>query len=191
MSYNSTFQSLCTAKSPSRKNDVLAKALLLKSEKAGEKDKKEGLKLVSQALSFGSEELWDTLAKRRSQLWEEVGELKHALRDTLIVKNIDDDLEKRIVRLAESVGINCEGENDFSEKVKSIEEKLEKLLIENHKTQKVKSFSRHKTLAHFSDKVSIKNEAGRGRFLVAAKEIQPGELFALEKSYASLLGTET
>merc|ERR1711915_72145 len=93
-------EALCMTKSPSRKNDVLAKALLLKSEKAGEKDKKEGLKLVSQALSFGSEELWDTLANRRSQLWEEVGELKHALSDALLVKNIDDEWEKRIVRLA-------------------------------------------------------------------------------------------
>ena len=45
----------------------------------------------------------------------------------------------------------------------------------------------HPTLKNFSKKIRVKNEPGRGRFLVADEDIMPGEQIARERSFAMVL----
>ena len=63
-------QALSLEKSPARKNNILANALQLKSEKAN--NPADALKLLSQALCFATEENKDQIIRRRSEKCEEL-----------------------------------------------------------------------------------------------------------------------
>ena len=78
------------------------------------------------------------------------------------------------------------------EKSKEILKKREQLIgskeIRNGKQlteDNIKLF--HPTLRNFSKKIRVKNESGRGRFLIAGEDILPGEQIARELSFATFL----
>ena len=172
-------------KSPTRKNDVLANALQLKSEKA--KDPIEAFKFLSQALCFSTDETRDQVVRKRSKKWEELKNTKNALTDLLFVNNKDEQDKSRIIELAKSSDVLKEHskESDIEQTLEDIEKSINNV----ESKANVKSFPRHKTLKEFSSQIDIKNEEGRGRFLVAAQDIEPGEVIAVDTSHASLLGT--
>ena len=172
-------------KSPARKNDVLANALQLKSEKA--KDPIEAFKFLSQALCFSTDETRDQVVRKRSKKWEELKNTKNALTDLLFVNNKDEQDKSRIIELAKSSDVLKEHskESDIEQTLEDIEKSINNV----ESKANVKSFPRHTTLKEFSSQIDIKNEEGRGRFLVAAQDIEPGEVIAVDTSHASLLGT--
>jgi len=171
-------QALSLAKSPARKNDVLANALQLKSEKATESD---ALKLLSQALCFASEEKKDQLIRKRSKKWEDLKKTENALKDLLCISKKESEDITRIENLAKNLKFNFDGDMGSEEALECVEGAL------NDATIKPKPFSEHKTLKEFSDKIKIQTAAGRGRFLVAGEDIEPGQMIAMDTSYAALL----
>ena len=158
------FQDLNFSKSPCRKNIGLSNALLIKYEKS--KDTTEKIKFLSNALMFSAGEQFDSILRKRKYEYLEAGCTRFALNDlqALSEKTEKDDAEI----------------NDLS----SVLTKNGDLCIENTSTQ-LKS---HTFLKNFSEKIKVKKEPGRGRFLVAKETIKPGEIIAIETSYAAVLG---
>merc|ERR1712004_470336 len=71
--------------------------------------------------------------------------------------------------------------------------KMEKMEKEGKKKDAEKSpllKSRHPQLPVFTSSVKLQSQPGRGRFLVAAKDISPGECIAEETSFASVLDAQ-
>merc|ERR1711892_86816 len=163
-------QALLLEKSPARKNDALAKALQLKSEKAD--DSSVALKFLSQALCFSSDDNRDQLVRKRSNKWEDLKEIENSLKDLLLLSNIDDDDKSKILDLSKRLDLDPKEEKDLENTL----EIIEKAINDVTNKPKVHSFLRHKTLKEFSNQIDIKNEKGRGRFLVAAQDIEPGRL---------------
>merc|ERR1711892_93111 len=174
-------QALLLEKSPARKNDALAKALQLKSEKAD--DSSDALKFLSQALCFSSDDNRDQLVRKRSNKWEDLKEIENSLKDLLLLSNKDDDDKSKILDLSKRLDLHPKEEKDLENTLETIE----KTINDVTNKPKVHSFLRHKTLKEFGNQIDIKNEKGRGRFLVAAQDIEPGEMLAADTSYAALL----
>ena len=136
--------------------------MLLKCEKS--KDINEKIKFLTNALKFSSSEKYDSILRKRKDAFLEAGCPKFAVNDLTAVNDKKDD---EISRIKES----CENA-------------IGDLLIENSTS----NFKRHQLLKNLSEKIDVKKEAGRGRFLVAKKDINPGEIIAVETSYAAVLG---
>ena len=158
-------QFLDQSKSSGRKNDVLSNALLEKSKRS-EKDLQ--LKLIQQALGFappGSN--LDSVFRFRASKWFERHMFEYALFDLCEIQSKNKkDLEN--IQLLQD---KCE----CSEK-----KKTKKTTIETQ-------INFHKFLRNFSSSVNLGSSKKGGRFLVAGKNINPGELIADENSYAALL----
>ena len=138
--------------------------MFLKYEKS--KDTKEKIKFLTSALMFSVGEQFDNILRKRKYEYLEAGCPRFALNDlqALSVKTDEDTAEI----------------NDLS----SVLTKIGDLRIENISTE----FRSHTSLKNFSEKIEVKREPGRGRFLVAKETIKPGEIIAMETSYAAVLG---
>ena len=136
--------------------------MLLKCEKS--KDINEKIKFLTNALKFSSSEKYDSILRKRKDAFLEAGYPKFAVNDLTAVNDKKDD--------------------DISQIKESCENVIGDLLIENSTS----NFKRHQLLKNLSEKIDVKKEAGRGRFLVAKKDINPGEIIAVETSYAAVLG---
>ena len=138
--------------------------MFLKYEKS--KDTKEKIKFLTSALMFSVGEQFDNILRKRKYEYLEAGCPRFALNDlqALSVKTDEDTAEI----------------NDLS----SVLTKIGDLRIENISTE----FRSHTSLKNFSEKIKVKREPGRGRFLVAKETIKPGEIIAMETSYAAVLG---
>ena len=115
---------------------------------------------------FSVGEQFDNILRKRKYEYLEAGCPRFALNDlqALSVKTDEDTAEI----------------NDLS----SVLTKIGDLRIENISTE----FRSHTSLKNFSEKIKVKREPGRGRFLVAKETIKPGEIIAMETSYAAVLG---
>ena len=165
-------------KSPSRKNDKLAAALLTKYNVAKTSEQK--LKLLGQSMAFGKEDFFDEIHRKRMKVFLSINLKKEALKDLLAIREKSDEECNQCLRLAFDLKY-------IEDKNLSKEELYDKLNECLTKKQEKFKFNNHSYLKHFSDKVSIKQEAGRGRFLVAGEDISPGELLCQERSYSAVL----
>ena len=138
--------------------------MVVKFEKS--KDTKERIKFLTNALMFSTGEQYDSILRRRKKEYLDAGSTRFALNDlkALIEKTKEDTAE-----------IN----------------ELSSVLSENddlHFENKNIEFKPHTFLKNFSEKIKVEKEYGRGRFLVAKRTIKPGEIIAMETSYAAVLG---
>ena len=138
--------------------------MLIKYEKA--KDTKEKIKFLTSALMFSFGEQFDSILRKRKNGYLEAGCPRFALNDLQALSDKTDEDTAEI--------------NDLS----SVLSKIGDLRIDNMSTE----FKSHTSLKNFSEKIKVKKEPGRGRFLVAKETIKPGEIIAMETSYAAVLG---
>ena len=144
MLMNFIVEDIDVTKTPARKNDAIATALLKKSEDTA--DFQEKLKLLGQSLSFSSVERIDSVLRRRKDIYRRTNDDRKALSDLqMIVKKTSED-EREIADL------------DLSKKV-----------VDNTGQVEHSVAVKHKHLKLFTSKVNIRKEAGRGR-LVSAEE---------------------
>ena len=133
------------------------------------KDAKERIKLLTNALMFSTGEQFDSIIRKRKKEYLEAGSTSFALKDLQALN------EK-----------TKEDTADIKE-LSSILTEIDNLHIEN----KSNEFKPHTFLKNFSENIRVEKETGRGRFLVAKKTIKPGEIIAMETSYAAVLGKTT
>ena len=138
--------------------------MVVKFEKS--KDTKERIKFLTNALMFSTGEQYDSILRRRKKEYLDAGSTRFALNDlkALIEKTKEDTAEI----------------NELS----SVLSENDDLHLENKKIE----FKPHTFLKNFSEKIKVEKEYGRGRFLVAKRTIKPGEIIAMETSYAAVLG---
>ena len=138
--------------------------MVVKFEKS--KDTEERIKFLTNALMFSTGEQYDSILRRRKKEYLDAGSTSFALNDlkALIEKTKEDTAEI----------------NELS----SVLSENDDLHLENKKIE----FKPHTFLKNFSEKIKVEKESGRGRFLVAKRPIKPGEIIAMETSYAAVLG---
>ena len=138
--------------------------MVVKFEKS--KDTEERIKFLTNALMFSTGEQYDSILRRRKKEYLDAGSTSFALNDlkALIEKTKEDTAEI----------------NELS----SVLSENDDLHLENKKIE----FKPHTFLKNFSEKIKVEKESGRGRFLVAKRTIKPGEIIAMETSYAAVLG---
>ena len=139
--------------------------MVVKFEKS--KDTEERIKFLTNALMFSTGEQYDSILRRRKKEYLDAGSTRFALNDlkALIEKTKEDTAEI----------------NELS----SVLSENDDLHLEN---RSIEEFKPHTFLKNFSEKIKVEKESGRGRFLVAKRTIKPGEIIAMETSYAAVLG---
>ena len=138
--------------------------MIVKFEKS--KDIKERIKFLTNALMFSTGELYDSILRMRKKEYLDAGSTSFALND---LKALNEKTKEDTAEI-----------NELS----SILSEIDDLHLENKSIE----FKPHTFLKNFSDKIQVQKESGRGRFLVAKRTIKPGEIIAIETSYAAVLG---
>ena len=115
---------------------------------------------------FSVDQQYDCILRKRKKEYLEIGCTQFALNDLKALNDKTKEDTTEIVKLSSNLT------------------EIDGLHNENTSTE----FKPHAFLKNFSEKIQVKKEAGRGRFLVAKTTIKPGEIIALETSYAAVLG---
>ena len=118
---------------------------------------------------FSTGNQFDSILRKRKKEYLEAGSSSFALNDLQALN------EKTKEDTADIKELSC------------ILTEIDDLHIENKNIE----FKPHSFLKNFCENIQVKKETGRGRFLVAKKTIKPGEIIAMETSYAAVLGRTT
>ena len=158
-------QFLTLSTSPGRKNALLSEALLKKSQSL---ETNANMKLIRQAVMFAPPgSCLDSVLRLRCSRWEELGHFQYALTDLSQIQNKEKEDEERMGSLKTRIN------NEKRRETRT-----------NH-TSELKS--PNPALLNFSCGVRLGTNKKDGRFVLADKLIQPGELIADEMSFVALL----